>query len=178
MEIITLDKKYMVRHFPYLHDFEIRTLTLDKEYIDYQLSEEFESLQDLVSFHIMKATGRNNNSHWIEGRNSIYITVCTRPYVWVNYSYNEILKRYLDVKEYYNMVDSSNYKMEFDNHKVKNWAHYTITTDANSCFYAALIKLQNRGLKTELKKLNSEKKFEIIHGLLTQQIKQYETSKQ
>ena len=165
----------MVRHFPYLHNFEIKCLTLDKEYIDYQLSQEFESLRDLIEYHIKEVTGRTDGS--FNYRTHQRVTVCHRPYISLIYTHLEILKRWIDVDCDHQIINRTNYRTEFGNNAVLRWRDYELWSWADNSLNQSLLQMQNIGLKSNLKKLNADKKFDIIHGLITQKTKQNETSK-
>lgn len=172
-DIIKFDRKDMVRKIYYLHDFEIRILRIEQSYIDYQLSQNgFNNLRDVILFELEQITGRNTN-YGGRGSNS-GITVCYRPYIQLAYSNNEILKHWIDVG-YTNFFIDKGENLLFDSYN--KFGCYDVIMAANNCFKNALFRLQQIGLKKELKQLHEDKKFDIIHGLITKQIKEYETSK-
>jgi len=166
----------MYRTIIYLHDFEIKQLRLEQDYIDFKMREFYSPLQydDFIEDEIRSA-GADTHTNL----SRMYCWVCARPYILGFIDVNDSINCYLNWLENVYTDKGRGYwgllKWNFSEFSDFNssLAEEVERSFGNAC-KRTVLSLQNRGLKAHLKHNHSKYSFQVINQLLNDKIKEHE----
>ncbi len=161
----------MYKTIIYLDGFEVKRLRLEQDYIDFKMREEFDTWQDFIADEL-------GGYSWVTSRDvdKVCVTICCRPFVCGVYTRSELLMRFVDRHEsFQDYLEGGRYGKFRLHHQ---WLQSAALYDRMEFACKSVARdLQNRGLKTVLKKANNNHLFTMVNQLLTEKIEQHEANK-
>ena len=164
--LIELKEMKQYRTITYLDGFEIKYLVLEQDYIDFNMREKFTDYSLFIESELRHLVDLDFRWHDYDYLN---LAICIRPYIVGCIKIDDVLRRYIDNRG--NLVE---YPMRKRDGGQKYFAGDLYET-ANRAMEYKLLQLQNRGIKTRLKKLHYDKSNEMVLQLLNEKIKHHET---
>lgn len=162
----------MYKTIIYVDGFKVKRLRLEQDYIDFKMREEFDSWQDFI---VDELEGWSYSLTRGGNADSIPVVICRRPFVMRIYNRAELLMRFVDYEEsgqaYLDGGLSSDFRL-----KHQNYQAYDLYRSMESKCKEVAKRLQNKGLKTVLKKVNSNHLFTMVNQLLTDKIEEHATN--
>jgi len=159
-------------------------MAIDQSYIDFMMRERYNKLDNLLTDEVNKRLEYRGVAY--DWRNTTHVTICWRPFMYTDYPNTELLMWYLENDYGHPVLERREEDFEFPKswedgngkmyrHAEQAWDFEQSLTD--SCYHMAL-QLQNRGLKTTLKRYHSKHSFTVANQLLTEKIKDHEANRQ
>lgn len=161
----------MYRTIVYLdtHELKCKKLVLKQDYIDFNMRERFNGYDEFIEYELSKYT---DTGFRLDGKH-YNMCVCRRPYVVGNVNKLDAMRMFLD--GFCRVPLNSDDFIYQDNNYHFNQA-YDLINSLNMWLRSDAKSLQNRGLKSVLKKLHYHHSYTIVNQMLNDKILEHETS--